>query len=138
MRRITRTQCLTALLMCLTAPTTPAAIDVLAGERFGSRHMTCQAPVALTRDCSIRQGPTRPVAVAGFRMNVAGDAEGRTILIGRVRKGPDHNARLFTRTDKPHAIGIAAIRALRSMLRAEGLCLERWQPGTRGRGALVT
>lgn len=123
--------CLLTLLAGLTPPLALAAVEVVAADRFGNHRMTCQAPVRLTQDCSIRQGPTRPIAVADYRMSIAADTDGRTILISQVRAGPDHNGRLFATGRDRHTVAIAAIRTLRRLLRAEGICLERWQKITR-------
>lgn len=133
--------CLLTLLAGLAPPVALAAVEVVVADRFGNHRMTCQIPVRLTQDCSIRQGPTRSIAVADYRMNIAADTDGRTILISRVRRGPDHNGRLFATERDRHTVAIAAIRTLRRLLHAEGICLDRWRKITRGesvQGYLLT
>ncbi len=43
-----------------------ATIRSVNADDYANRHVTCHHPVRLTRDCSIWQGPTRPIAFGDF------------------------------------------------------------------------
>lgn len=130
-----------ALLLWSAPLTSLGAVEPIAHDRFARDQMTCRSPVPLTRDCSDRNGPTRPIALGTFRMNLAGTSDGRTLFITQVRHGPDHNGREFAPEADRHETAIAAIRALRTWLHRSGACLELWQPlrhAGRVRGYLMT
>lgn len=124
-------RCITTPLLCLLASIGQAAVSPIEANRFSRHQMDCEEPIRLTRDCSVRKGATRPIALGDYRMDIAGDTEGRTILIDKIRAAPQHNGRLFQDSRDRHEVAIAAIRTLRRRLLAEGVCLERWRPVTR-------
>lgn len=130
MRR--RIKTLAATFLFLLASISGAAVHPIDADRFSGPKMSCHEPIRLTRDCSVREGATRPIALADYRMDIAGDTLGRTILIDAVRAAPNHNGQLFRGRRDRHEVAIAAIRALRRLLYIEGICLERWRPVVRG------
>ena len=108
----------------------------LGSTDYMSHKITCEFPVRLTHDCSIWQGATRPIAFGEYRMSVAADDDGRTILLSRLRQGPNHNGTRFrfdsngqSRDSRP----VEAIRLIGEALEQEGIRLERMQPVRRGR-----
>lgn len=103
------------------------ATEIALPDRFARDNMDCRVPVRLTRDCSNRKGPTRPIAIGAFRMNLAGSSDGRTLLISAIRFAPDHNGRLFSPDTDDRETAVAAIKALRRWLYDTGACLEHWQ-----------
>jgi hypothetical protein len=120
---------------------THAAVAVVTPDRYAQLRMTCATPLALTQDCSVRIGPTRPIAIDRFRMNIAAASDGRTVFISQVRSGPDHNLGEFAPSEDRRAEAVAAIRAVRQVLQPEGVCLRRWETirhGRRVRGYLLT
>lgn len=130
-----------ALLFCCLATATTvgllptaslAAVERMTVYHVGNHRTTCDEPIRFSRDCSIRKGPIRPIAIGNFRMNIAADSNGHTLLISQIRYAPDHNGRLFVGHDDRHTVAIAAIRELRRQLRRQGVCLERWQKVRRG------
>ena len=101
--------------------------------------ITCEFPFKFTHDCSPWHGATRPIAIGGFRMTLAADSEGRTILLSRVRQGPDHNGYRF----RPHPSSrpgrqrsLRAVQCLSNALEQEGIRLERMQTVQRARKAV--
>lgn len=117
------------------------ATETALPDRFAPGNMNCRFPVHLTRDCSDRKGPTRPIAIGAYRMNLAGSSDGRTLLINAIRYAPDHNGRLFSPAKDDRATAIAAIKVLRRWLYDSGACLEHWQAvrhAGQTRGYLVT
>ena len=118
-------------MLCLIADIGQAAVDRIEPNRFDRHQMDCNEPIRLTRDCSVRDGATRPIALGNYRMDIAADTQGRTILIDKVRAAPNHNGRLFQDRRDAHEVAIDAIRRLRRLLLREGICLERWRPVSR-------
>jgi len=132
----------TCLFFASLAPApTAASVSANMPDRFAELRMTCAAPLPLTQDCSVRTGPTRPIAIDRFRMNIAATSDGRTLFISQVRSAPDHNAGQFSPRADRRTEAVAAIRALRRALRHQGICLERWETirhGQRLRGYVLT
>jgi hypothetical protein len=130
------------LLVASLAPATlRAAAPAVMPDRYAELRMTCAVPLPLTQDCSVRIGPTRPIAIDRFRMNIAAASDGRTVFISQVRSGPDHNLGEFVPRKDRRAEAVAAIRAIRQALHREGVCLQRWESiehGRRVRGYLLT
>lgn len=127
--------------MTLVPALSQGAIAPALPDRFAADKMTCRAPVHLTRDCSDHEGPTRPIALRGFRFNLAGSTDGRTLFINQIRYRPDHNGRQFAPDTDGHQTAIAAIKTLRRWLHSHGACLERWEAlrhAGRVRGYLLT
>lgn len=113
-----------------------AALRASDATDLATRTISCEFPVRLTRDCSIWQGATRPVAIGDYRMTLAADSEGRTILVSQLRPGPDHNGSEFRRTPDDHwpqHSSSDAIRLIGATLEDHGIQLERAQPLRRGR-----
>jgi len=109
--------------------------SISAGGSVAPRTISCDFPVRLTRDCSVWQGATRPIAIGDYRMTLAADREGRTVLVSRLRPGPDHNGAEFRRTlDRswPHHSSLDAIRLIGAALQDHGIRLERSQPLRQG------
>lgn len=115
------------ILFGITPGTSLGVASVVTPDRFAYLKMTCHTPVPLARDCSVRKGPTRPIAIERFRMNIAASSDGRTVMINQVRFGPDHNGGEFAQRPNDRGTAIAAIRELRRWLHREGVCLERWE-----------
>ena len=126
---------LPALLFLLSHPTAQASAQSHIPAGYSKDTFTCEYPFKLTRDCSVWQGPTRPIAIAGFRMSLAADSEGRTIMLSRMRQGPDHNGYRFrphpaSRTGKQRSL--RAVECIGNVLEHEGIRLERMQTVRRG------
>lgn len=115
----------------------PAAVFAYApphaSTKLLSDHITCEVPVRLARDCSIWSGATRPIAFGNYRMRLAADHDGRTILMSRLRPEPDHNGSDFRPTLSMSKAGASAIRLIGSALKDQGIRLQRLQPVHRGR-----
>jgi hypothetical protein len=129
------------LFASLVPSTMRAAAPAVTPDRYAELRMTCAAPLPLTQDCSVRIGPTRPIAIERFRMNIAATSDGRTVFISQVRSEPDHNLGEFGPWEDRRAEAVAAIRAVRQVLQREGVCLQRWKSirhGRRVRGYLMT
>ena len=123
------------LLLALAGPTAQASVQSHIPAGFSQDRFTCEYPFKLTRDCSVWQGPTRPIAIAGFRMSLAADNEGRTIMLSQMRQGPDHNGYRFrphpaSRTGKQRSL--RAVECIGNVLEHEGIRLERVQKVRRG------
>jgi len=115
------------LLLGLTA-SSQASIRATSGA--ASHTISCEFPVRLTRDCSIWQGATRPIAIGDYRMTLAADRRGRTVLVSRLRPGPDHNGAEFRRTPDrrwPQHSSRDALRLIGAALQDHGIRLERSQ-----------
>lgn len=122
-----------ALFICLLAVSSSAATMplVIPKSQDGLGQITCERPVRLAHDCSIWQGATRPIAIGGFRMTLAADGDGRTVLVSRIRPGPDHTARQFNRGERNDSRvrrSLRAIEQIGSIVEREGIQLERLQP----------
>jgi len=116
------------------APAAQASIP--AGGNAAARTLSCEFPVRLTRDCSVWQGATRPIAIGDYRMSLAADRDGRKVLVSRLRPGPDHNGAEFRRTlDRrwPQHSSRDAIGLIGTTLQDHGIRLERSQPLRQGR-----
>ncbi len=125
----------TALLifcLCVLPLTTWAAIGGAASPTYVRNNITCESPVRLAHDCSIWRGATRPIAFGQYRMRVAGGNNGRTILMSRLRPGPDHNRNAFCPNVSIHNAGADAIRLIGSVLEDKGIRLERLRAVRRG------
>lgn len=113
-----------------------ASVRVSRPAEYGSQRITCEFPVRLTHDCSVWQGATRPIAFGDYRMTLAAGSDGKTILLSRVRLGPDHNGYRF-RPGPTSRLGqgqsLRAIQCIGAVLEHEGIRLERMQPVRRGR-----
>lgn len=111
-----------------------AIVQPAAATQYAARAITCEAPVRLTQDCSAWHGAARAVAFDRFRMALAADADGRTILVSRVHLRPNHNGAAFQARSLHHASVRmqSAIDALQTALRHRGICLERVQAVRRG------
>lgn len=94
--------------------------------------LTCDIPFRLARDCSIWAGATRSIAFGDYRMRLAADDSGRTILVAGLRPGPDHNASRFDRQLSMANAGSCAIRLIGSLLEDRGIHLQRSQQLGRG------
>jgi hypothetical protein len=108
-----------------------ASIPALSPAEYSSHRITCELPVKLTHDCSAWQGATRPIAFADYRMTVAADSAGRTILLSRLRPGPSHNGTAFRfRSDSKSMQTQAkqAIQLIGTALGDRGIRLERMRP----------
>jgi hypothetical protein len=113
-----------------------ASIHTIEPTALGPHAMSCESPVRLTRDCSIWQGATRPIALGDYRMSLAADSAGRTLYITQLRPGPSHNGTEFRRDFKrrwPHHSSEDAIRLIGSALEDHGIRLERTQAVRAGR-----
>lgn len=123
-------------LLCALLPTSQASVRVLGPGAYSGDAMTCEAPVRLVHDCSVWRGATLPIAFGGFRMTLAADSDGRTILVSRVRRGPDHNGSRFRRMagSKARLLHAAqAIDLIGAALQDRGIRLQRVQPLGHGR-----
>lgn len=103
---------------------------------YSSHRVTCEFPIKLTHDCSIWKGATRPIAFGDYRMTLAAGSDGKTILLSRVRPGPDHNGYRFRPGPKGKSAekrSMRAIQCLGAALKHEGIRLERLQTVHRGR-----
>jgi hypothetical protein len=123
------------LLLALVGPTVQASVKSHVPAGYSNDTVTCEHPFKLTQDCSVWQGPTRPIAIAGFRMSLAAGSDGRTILLSRMRQGPDHNGYRFrphptSRTGKRRSR--RAVECIGDVLENEGIRLERMQTVRRG------
>ena len=126
---------LTAALAAL-APTGQASVRALDPADYASHSVTCEFPVRLTRDCSIWQGATRPIAFGDYRMRLAADSGGRTILVSQLRLGPSHNGQAFRdggQATSRRTGSMDVIRGIRTALEDRGIHLERLQPIRSGR-----
>lgn len=110
----------------LAVPQRPGLMD------YAGHRVTCQHPVRLTRDCSIWQGATRPIAFGDYRMTLAADDAGSTLLISQLRPGPDHNGHAFRGPSARHGAA-DAIRRIGATLADNGIQLERMRTMRRGR-----
>lgn len=128
--------CAASLLWSLLPSAGQAAAHAIAPADYGRQAITCEFPVRLSHDCSIWQGPTRPIALGDYRMSMAADDEGRTVFISRLRPGPSHNGDEFHRTPDhrwPRHSSREAIRQIGAALADRGIRLERTWPARRGR-----
>lgn len=117
------------------ASTAQATVTASDPAQFSIRTITCEFPVRLTHDCSIWRGATRSVAFGDYRMTLAADSAGRTVLISQLRVAPSHNGPDFVATlgsSRKHS-SADAIRRLETALADHGIRLERMQPVRRGR-----
>lgn len=113
-----------------------AAVSTSDPAVYSSQKITCEFPVKLTHDCSMWQGATRPIAFGSHRMSLAAGSDGRTILLSRVRPGPDHNGFRFRAKPRGKAHEIRSMRAIQCIgdaLEHEGIRLQRLQPVHRGK-----
>jgi hypothetical protein len=138
MRGITLTIPSTTIGLCLLliglVPSAPAAVRPLDSDRYWLHRVTCDYPVRLTRDCSIWHGATREIAFDGYRMSVAADADGRTLLLAGIRPAPDHNGTGFRRPGRDRGErGLRLVDRLHTELSRQGIHLERLQPVKHGR-----
>lgn len=118
--------------LVLALPQTAAAlVQAKPADAFHLRSLTCEAPVKLAHDCSIWQGATRPIAFGSYRMLLAADDAGSTILVSRIRLCPDHNDGAFVADDARSANAI--IQELGDALEDRGIRLQRMQPVRDGR-----
>lgn len=126
-----------ASILCLVlAPAGQASLRASGPAHLAADAISCEYPVRLTRDCSIWQGATRPIAIGDYRMSLAADRAGRTVLVTRLRPGPSHNGNEFRRgPDRRwlHHSSEEAIRLIGEALEDRGICLERAEPVRRGR-----
>lgn len=102
---------------------------------YSNQNITCEFPVKLTHDCSMWQGATRPIAFGNHRMSLAAGSDGRTILLSRVRPGPDHNGFRFRAKPVGRTRILQSMRAIQCIgdaLEHEGIRLQRLQPVHRG------
>jgi hypothetical protein len=127
-----------ASILCLAlAPAGQASLRASGPADPAANAITCEFPVRLTRDCSIWQGATRPVAIGDYRMTLAADRAGRTVLVTQLRPGPSHNGsefRLGPDRRWLHHSSAEAIRLIGEALEDRGIRLERTLPVRRGRG----
>lgn len=114
------------------AATALAAAQPAAPGRYSLHAVTCSQPFRLTFDCSDWHGPTRIVALGGYRMALAADTTGRRLMIARVQQAPD-SAGLPRNGSDPATLGLAAIDSIGRALAGQGIQLERLQPLTGGR-----
>lgn len=113
-----------------------AKVRVLGTADYLSHKITCESPVKLIHDCSIWQGATRPIAFGEYRMTLAADGDGKTILLSRLRRGPSHNGTRFSsrfNRQSRESRSIAAIQSIGEALEERGIRLERMQTVRRGR-----
>ncbi len=126
-----------ASILCLgLASVGQASIRTSQPDDLASRAISCDFPVRLTHDCSPWQGATRPIAIGDYRMMLAADSRGNTVLIARLRPGPDHNGDEFRRRGHNHWLHHSsddAIRLIGTTLEDRGIQLERAQPVRCGR-----
>ena len=113
---------------------TIAAVRPLGTDDYWLHRITCDYPFRLTRDCSIWHGATREIAFGDYRMNLAADDDGRTLLLAGIRLAPDHNGSAFRmqREDRGER-ALALIDQLDVALSPHGVRLERLLPVRRGR-----
>jgi hypothetical protein len=116
----------TSILTIGTATAVDASIRPTSTADYSSRRVTCELPVKLTHDCSIWRGATRPIAFADYRMTLAADSAGRTILLSRLRPGPSHNGTAFR--PRPGGRSEQAIRLIGSALENRGIRLQSMRP----------
>jgi hypothetical protein len=104
-----------SLALCATSLTVSASVRPVQPNDFKNRSINCEAPVRLTRDCSIRQGASRRIVIDGLGMSLAADDDGDTLLITAPRP-------------------LEAVRRLTGTLRHRGICVQHVQPvrGSRG------
>ncbi len=127
---------LTCLLTACLLPTAQASVRIFTSEYYESRAINCEYPVKLTHDRSAWQGATRPIAFGRHRMSIAAGSGGRTILLSRVRPGPDHNGYRFRAGPggrHQQTLSLQAIQCIGDVLEDEGIRLERMQTVRRGR-----
>lgn len=113
----------------------PAQVRTLGPGTLANHAVTCERPVRLVHDCSVWQGALRPIALGDFRMTLAADREGTTLLLSRLRPRPDHNHNQFRtrsgRDDPP--LADQALERIAEALRARGVEVLRVQPVRSGR-----
>jgi hypothetical protein len=104
-----------SLALCATSMTASASLRPVQPDDFNNRSISCEVPVRLTRDCSIRQGANRRIVIDGLGMSLAADDDGDTLLITAPRP-------------------LEAVRRLTGRLRHRGICVQHVQPvrGSRG------
>lgn len=119
-----------ALIVMIPQLASAKAESVPAGN-FHLRSLTCETPVKLSRDCSMWQGATRPIALGAYRMLLAADEDGSTILVSRLRLCPDHNDSVFVADEKRSVDAI--IDQISATLKDHGIFLQRRQPVRNGR-----
>lgn len=127
--------CAACMLLQLLLTTAQAAVRNVPANPLNARNVTCDFPVRLTRDCSIWQGATRPIAFDRYRMTLAADRNGRTILLSKLRPEPSHNGPEFgsaLASPAPRYSSADAIRRLEAALEDRGIRLERLRPLRRG------
>ena len=120
------------LFVSMSSVTAWASRGMAASPTFVSGNINCETPIRLAHDCSNWHGATRPIAFGQFRMRVAAGSDGRTILMSRLRPGPDHNRRAFHPRVSIHNAGARVIHLIGSALEGHGIRLERLQPVKRG------
>jgi hypothetical protein len=79
-----------AALGCQNPPLPPLVPDAAGAAPISAVRASC-GELGLSQDCSNWWGPTRPIEIYGFRMKVAGSADGRTLLLS----GPHPNKDTF-------------------------------------------
>lgn len=124
------------ILMSGLVSTGHTSVRTFSPAEYSTQKITCEFPVKLTHDCSMWQGATRPIAFGNHRMSLAAGSNGRTILLSRVRPGPDHNGFRFRAKPRGRAHEIRSMRAVQCIgdaLEHEGIRLQRMQPVHRGR-----
>lgn len=102
---------------------------------YSSHRVSCDFPVRLSQDCSIWQGATRPIAIGDYRMSLAGGADGRTVLVTRLRARPMHNLGALpdAALEVPRQPSVLEIADhIDQTLQAHGIRLENLQPVRRG------
>ncbi len=105
-----------------------ASLRVSGAADWRSHRLTCQYPIQLAYDCSVWQGATRPIAVGRYRMHVAADRDGKTVLVMRLRVRPSHNGGEFaagadSASNMPTSRDV--VEYLGSTLARQGIRLER-------------
>ncbi|MCB1800737.1 MAG: hypothetical protein KDI82_03520 [Gammaproteobacteria bacterium] len=119
-----------ALIVAIPQPASAKADSVSAGN-FHLRSPTCEAPVRLSRDCSIREGATRPIALGAHCMLLAANEDGVTLLVSRLRLCPDHNDIAFVADEKRSVEAI--IRQISAKLEGHKIYQQHRRPVRNGR-----
>ncbi|MCB1723598.1 MAG: hypothetical protein KDJ39_07875 [Gammaproteobacteria bacterium] len=122
---------LAALLVGIAPSHALANMQPVPASEFRLERLTCESPVRLTRDCSAWQGATRPILLGGYRMMMAADNDGSTVLVSRLKLCPDHNDSAFVPASR-RDVG-NALRQLGETLQRQGIELRRTQPVRDGR-----
>jgi hypothetical protein len=98
-----------SLCMLLSVAVSPAAsrVNPVGAGQLSVNNVTCEQPVRLTRDCTIRRGANRAIRLGGVSMAVAADRDGDTLLLA----ARDPRAALHRVADELEARGIQLRRA---------------------------